>query len=114
MNIQFSLDNLAHYGKIILNFYLTFNTHERQKNIIASLSWVYGYIYLPKYYFLKAEIYYSMSRRQFGFSTFLGHSQPHFPFMCSDIGFLINYFSNISIDPIERVEKNGENKTVIL
>lgn len=55
-----------------------------------------------------------MSRKEFGSSTFLDYPQPHFPFKHSYIGFLINYFSNVSnIAPygkdrkVERMQKNN-------
>lgn len=51
-----------------------------------------------------------MSRKEFGSSTFLDYPQPHFPFIHSYIGFLINYFSNVSnIAPYWKVEKSGKN-----
>ena len=51
-----------------------------------------------------------MWRKEFGSSTFLDYPQPHFPFIHSYIGFLINYFSNVSnIAPYWKVEKSGKN-----
>lgn len=57
-----------------------------------------------------------MSRKEFGSSTFLDYPQPHFPFIHSYIGFLINYFSNVSnIAPYEKGRKKWkECKRIIL
>lgn len=57
-----------------------------------------------------------MSRKEFGSSTFLDYPQPHFPFKHSYIGFLINYFSNVSnIAPYGKDRKKWkECKRIIL